>query len=225
MSPQYDTLTTRITNDSYQPRVLFYFSEHNKKCESTGDVSQTIPQQPPIVLPSLSADDTDLSPSDIAPRLLHMTSTWIDLASPDPLIAHLSSQVLDQEITYAAFCGAGNVLIQGPSPRSSEAGSTQYARAVKRALQLGPGMHVQILLPMTYGSAAEQNSDFADLSHFARQEYTGDENAKPSMNSDPLGSWDVWQLIRSICNYDTRLSIGKNQIYYLLLSFVPCPLL
>lgn len=166
----------------------------------------------PPVLPPLTSDDSDLSPSDLSPRLLHLTSPWIDLTSVDPAIADVSRQVLEHEVSYAAFCGATNVLVQGPSAGASDAGLSQYARAIRKALELAPGIHFQILLPMSHAPGSQQKeADFADLSRFARQTYSSERSAATS--EDALGSWDVWHRIRSFCKYDMRLCIGTFALF------------
>jgi len=141
--------------------------------------------------------------------LIAYSSPWIDLCSPDPLIANISRQVLNIEIAYASFCGVGNIII--PGPRSYSSGSTindgliQYARAIQEALTIGSYVQMALHIPM-YGS--EEAKDLTgDLRPFARNMES--EKAKSSKEIDLFETWDAWNLIRTVCKYNSRLSVGK----------------
>ncbi|KAJ9648145.1 hypothetical protein H2199_001923 [Coniosporium tulheliwenetii] len=147
----YDMLTTPITTSHFHSRVLTLLSSYQAEIEA-GTPGSDLPM----------------------PLLLAVTSPWIDLASPDPVIASLSLQVFNQEIAYAAFCGVGNVIIQGPSLHSiySGQGLPQYARAIQEALDVGPYLNLQVLLPMTGDPSWDDSSAvMGHLGPFARSEY------------------------------------------------------
>jgi type II protein arginine methyltransferase len=117
---------------------------------------------------------------------------------------------LNIEIAYASFCGVGNIII--PGPRSYSSGPTesdgliQYARAVQEALTIGSYIQMAIHIPM-YGQE-ELKEITGDLRALARnQEPAG--NTKGSKETDLYETWDAWNLIRSVCKYNSRLSVGK----------------
>ncbi|EON61233.1 hypothetical protein W97_00446 [Coniosporium apollinis CBS 100218] len=207
----YDMLTTPITTSHFHSRVLTLLSSYQAEIEA-GTPESDVPT--PLVAP-LTPADTPLSPSETISQLLAVTSPWIDLASPDPVIASLSLQVFNQEIAYAAFCGVGNVIVQGPSLHSicSGQGLPQYARAIQEALDMGPYLNLQILLPMAGDPSWDDSSAvMGDLGPFARPEYlqVSAEEQRQEEKPSQLQSWDAWNVIRSICKYSSRLSVALS---------------
>lgn len=79
-----------------------------------------------------------------------MASPWIQVDSEDPLFAHVSKQVLDIELAYAAFCGMQQVIIPGPKSSTDVGG---YALAINQALSHSPYMQILIQLPMADSSS------------------------------------------------------------------------
>lgn len=156
--------------------------------------------------------DTPLTPGDTISQFVGYVSPWIDICSPDPLIANISSQVLTMEIAYAAFCGVGNVIVPGPrrysNGRDDTSGLIQYARAIQEALGIGSYVQIAIHLPMYEHGEAPMKEPIGDLAPFARENYSWDES-KTVKDADPYGTWDAWNMIRSVCQYNSRLSVGK----------------
>ena len=117
-------------------------------------------------------------------------------------------------------------------------GVTQYAYAIQEALKIAQYIQLSIILPMT--DDPEQDSDEVEgsLAKEARAKYVGlsDEHThKNSMDStrdtardfdqsndgasfgrkksakvDFFGAWDAWNVIRTLCTYNARLFVGKN---------------
>jgi protein arginine N-methyltransferase 5 len=116
------------------------------------------------------------------------------------------------EIAYAAFCGVGNVIIPGPryysNGRDATSGLIQYARAIKEALGIGNYVQMAIHLPMYDHGDPPMKEYVGDLAPFAREGYSL-ENSEKILESDLYGTWDAWNTIRSICQYNSRLSVGK----------------
>lgn len=191
-------LTSSITNDHFHTRVL---SLLNSYVQSPSELTHL---QPLPLIPALEHLDTPLGPSDIIGQLIIFTSSWIDLSSPDPLIAHLSRQVFHLEVAYAAFCGVTNIVVPGPRLTNSQSGVSQYARAIKEALATAAYVQFHVQLPMDGTKADLDSDDVGDLARFARQEYEPNDQSK-SLNA--WSSWDAWNTIRSVCQYHTRLSI------------------
>lgn len=214
---QYDMLTAPITNAHFQARVLTALSTYFAELQA----SPTKQLPLPLITP-LSPADTLHSPNDSISQLLALTSPWIDLASPDPVIAHISRQVFTLEIAYAAFCGFGNVVIQGPKLHHNDLhgqGIARYARAIQEALTIGQYINIQILLPMIDDPNDESHDDVGNLSRFVRDEYLSTSEPKENREVDIFGSWDAWNVIRTVCKYSQRVSVGKKTNY--LLHFFP----
>ncbi|CAN9256702.1 unnamed protein product [Alternaria alternata] len=177
----YDMLTSTITNDHFQNRVLSLLNSYTQTLAQSQD-------QPLPLIPALDNFDTPLTPNDIIGQLVAFTSSWIDLSSPDPIISHLSRQVFHLEVAYAAFCGVTNLVIPGPRLRPW----------TDRRISL----HIQ--MPMDGRQSDSTSDDMGDLARFARQEFEASTEAK---NVDSWSSWDAWNTIRSMCKYHNRLSV------------------
>ncbi|MCJ1248952.1 methyltransferase protein [Trapelia coarctata] len=108
-------------------------------------------QASPPTVPPLSLPDTTLSPGGISSQLLALVSPWIDLCSPDPIIADVSRQVLYLEVAFAAFCGIEYIFVPGPRLYHGDArthGTPQYARAIQEVLSIASHAQIHIMLPM-----------------------------------------------------------------------------
>ncbi|KAF2120672.1 arginine N-methyltransferas-like protein [Lophiotrema nucula] len=198
----YDMLTAPITTPHFHARVLSLLSSYN---QAVSEASLSSSKQPLPLIPALESVDTNLHPSDTISQLVTYTSAWIDLASPDPIIAHLSRQVLHLEIAFAAFCGVVTVVVPGPRLSASADGLSQYARAVKEALAVGSYIQLHIQMPMDGKQAGDEDEDLGHLAKFANAEYT---EQQPGARLEAFSAWDAWNTVRSICRYHSRLSIA-----------------
>lgn len=205
-------LTTPITTPHFQSRVLTLLSTclSSRAIDSEEDITKT-KNASPITLPPLTPLDSPLTPDESINEIIAVVSCWIDLTSPDPIIADVSRQVLKLELAYAAFCGVTYVLIPGPRLRgqgATESQVVQYARAILDALSQGPYMQLYIWLPMI-DHWDDQVDEMGDLSPFARPQFM-DRDEVETKRLDIFGSWEAWDMIRSICKYPSRLCVGKH---------------
>ncbi|KIW99977.1 uncharacterized protein Z518_10905 [Rhinocladiella mackenziei CBS 650.93] len=208
----YDMLTSPITTPHFHSRILTLFSTYlsHHPTNSEEDITQT-KNASPITIPPLTPADTPLTPDESISQMIGVTSSWIDLSSPDPIIADVSRQILKLEITYAAFCGVTYVLIPGPRLRgqgASESGIVQYGRAIMDALSQGPYMQLYLWLPMIDHSD-DQSYEISDLAPFARQPFL-DQDDVETKRLDLFGTWEAWDMIRSICKYPSRLCVALS---------------
>jgi protein arginine N-methyltransferase 5 len=205
-------LTSPITSPHFHSRVLSLISSHLSELSllESPDISSTKNIPPAPIIPPLTPVDTPLTPGDTVSQLIAYSSPWIDLCSSDPLISNISRQVLNIEIAYASFCGIGNVIIPGPNTYSSDSiesdGLIQYARAIQEALAIASYIQIAIHIPM-YGHE-EAKEMTGDLKPFARDQLSI--KAKANKEIDLFETWDAWNLIRSVCKYNSRLSVGKK---------------
>lgn len=193
-------LTTPITNDNFHSRVLSLLSSYSHATESSAQA------QPLPLIPALDNNDTPLVPDHLISQLIAFTSSWIDLASPDPVIAHLSRQVFSLEVAYAAFCGVVTLVVPGPRSANGTAGIAQYARAIKEALAVGSYVQIHILMPVDYSIIVDEDN-VGDLARFVRPEYAQTTNQQ---TIDSFAAWDAWNTIRTTCKYNTRLSVALD---------------
>lgn len=197
----YDFVTTPLTTGSFHERILSQLQSHLSSDDANSPLM-------PLILP-LSPEDTSLTPNASNSAFMGVVSPWIDLASADPVIAHVSRQVLSMEVAFAAFCGISNVIIHGPT---SSNGATQYSRAIAVALGLGPYVQLHILMPMN-GELETDGGEVTHLSELSRPAFIDDAEGDTE-DEEEYGSWDVWDSIRSVCNYSQKLSIGKTSLLY-----------
>ena len=126
-------------------------------------------------------------------------------------------------------------------------GVTQYAYAVQEALKIAQYIQLSIILPMMDDPDQDSDEVKGSLTNEARAKYMGlsdghsqknslespgespkdtdqdDDGAsirrKRSARFDFFGTWDAWNVIRTLCTYNARLFVGKDRtISPLLLS-------
>ncbi|WPB03278.1 uncharacterized protein RHO25_007915 [Cercospora beticola] len=196
----YDMLTAPLTTPHFQSRVLTCLEEYVKEIK-TAKHAETLPL--PTIAPLLP-EDTDLGPDEGNIAIIGVVSPWIDLGSPDPLIAHVSRQVFSLEVAYAAFVGIGNVIVHGPIEGSDH---VQYARAVLEGLGLGPYVQLQILLPIT-GELELEGAEGAHLSELAREKYMPAPSEEDEAEPELFGTWETWNTIRAMGQYSNKLTVA-----------------
>lgn len=205
-------ITRPITTPSFQARVLSALDSYFETVSKSANADDV----PYPLIPPLTPEDTTLLPDEFITTMLLVSSPWIDLASSDPAVAHVSRQVFNHEIAYAAFCGVNNIIVQGP--RLEGNGSVaQYARSIMQALNLGAYLNLQIMMPMTGTEVKDVSQSPRHVASRARN--LTDSVAAASNNSDTLCSWDAWELIRTLCSFNSRLSVGKSCSSFLSIFF------
>ncbi|RAH44445.1 protein arginine N-methyltransferase [Aspergillus brunneoviolaceus CBS 621.78] len=209
----YDMLTAPVTTSHFQSRVLALLSTYQGSLQPSAPGSNgtmmTSDNTRPLVIPELGPADTHMTPNEAMTQLVGVTSSWIDLCSPDPLIADISRQVLMLEVNYAAFCGIGYLLIPGPKLHHNDAHSEQiiyYARAVQDAINVAPYIQFHIWTQMA-DTPDLQGDKVTDLASLARKEFVSG-SVDPVSQIDPFGTWDAWDIIRRVCKYHTRLVVA-----------------
>ena len=191
-------LTAPLTTSRFRDRVFDLFT--NSDAEATPTVSH------------LTKEDTDFGPGELTSQLLAVASPWIDLCSPDPLVYNISRQVLNLEVSYAAFCGVANIIIPGPSIHGGiihRDGIAQYAYAVQEILEVGLYHSVLIRMPMSDDSSRSQLHRQQSLASYARPICMEKSQDDIRLESDSFGMWDAWNITRSVCKYNNRLFVGK----------------
>ena len=208
-------ITVPVTTPHFHSRILASLSSSLSELSATRLASSAgLSVARPLNASPLSRLDSNLTPHESMSQIVALSSSWIDLCSPDPLIADISRQILCLEVAYAAFCGVGYVLVPGPRLRRSTlngGGLATYARAILDALSRGPYIQIQIWMPIIDhpSNYAEQNGDLAP---FARPSMVPQEDDEEQRRIDLFGTWAAWDYIRSICKYHSRLCVGKKYI-------------
>lgn len=203
-------MTSPITNSHFRKRVTALIKSHleslkNINSSATAELTAAIPD--PIV-PPLTTEDTALFPSFTVCTYIACTSSWIDLASSDPVIANVSRQVLNLELAYATWCGVRSLIIPGPRQDSARGsanqGLAQYARAMREALTVAGRQQITIHMSMYREPGLEDSVESLSTT------IHGETASTEKVNDIALFSaWDSWHYIRTFCNYDPRLLVGK----------------
>lgn len=209
----YDMLTTPITTTHFHTRVLSLLSSHLSSLnppdyDAVGTRGNSYNTKS-VTIPPLSPEDTPLSPNEATSQLVGTTSSWIDLCSPDPVIADISRQVLMLEVAYAAFCGIGYLIIPGPKLQHGglqSDGLIYYSRVIQEALSIAPYIQFHIWFKMIDHPDSE-TTNIGDLAPFARSEFlVASEEQPPKV--DLFGTWDAWEIIRTTCKHHSRLLVA-----------------
>ena len=219
---QYDMLTSPITNAHFRERVLLLLSLSRSGDGAQSEFQRASQEPPSIKIPPLTCEDTHLSPGSITSQLLAIVSPWIDICSPDPYVAEISRQVLLLEVAYAAFCGIAYVFLPGPRLHHGVKltnGLSQYARAVLETCMTGSHLDVFVMLPMVDHPEEGKEKDWP-MDQFTKPEYldTLEEDKQPKV--DVFGTWDAWNVVRTVCKYAPRLFVGKNSLELLYLKIL-----
>jgi protein arginine N-methyltransferase 5 len=199
ISFQYDMLTSPITTPHFRTSVLNLVATYHKTAST-----HPSPEDLPVpLIPALKPIDSTLMPSDTISQLLITASTWIDLASPDPVIANVSRQVFNLEVAYAAFCGVQHIVVQGPTVGNG-AVIQQFSRAMQEAIAVGP--YIQFHLQMPLGDSKTNVAvDAESLAAFARADRNGEKGTITEWSS-----WEVWHAVRQFCHYSGKLTLGRS---------------
>ncbi|KAI0602324.1 PRMT5 arginine-N-methyltransferase-domain-containing protein [Biscogniauxia sp. FL1348] len=198
----FSFVTTPITNNHFHERIL---SLLHTSLSSLGG-QQNAGSRPDPIVPPLTTDDTTLFPGTYTSGLVAYSSPWTDLCSPNHIISSISRQVLNLEVAYANFCGIRSIIIPGPRQDAVDAGSsqgiTQYARAIQEALLIGTRLSFIIHLPMYREPGLEERAPILSLPGENQNEQ------QEQREIDLFSSWDSWHVIRTACEYDTRLFVA-----------------
>ncbi|RYP68965.1 hypothetical protein DL771_006387 [Monosporascus sp. 5C6A] len=198
----FSFVTTPITNQHFHDRIVDLLTRSLaalKEDEAPG-------LRPDPIVPPLTTDDTSLFPTSYTSGLVAYSSPWIDLCSSNHVVASISRQVLNLEVSYANFCGVRSIIIPGPRDDSVKVGHgqgiAQYARAIQEAFLLGTRVNLIIHIPMYREPGLEEQVPVLSASEIS------EEQPQAEQEIDLFSSWDSWHTIRSICEYDQRLYVA-----------------
>ena len=165
-------------------------------------------------------------------------SDWLELDASDDWVRHdaeivphptnyhvtaahlLPPQALKQELAYASYLDVHCAIL--PPPRHREhVGS--YARSVNACLKSTPFINLSIRLPIYdpsifHAGPSSTNSRFSvsskGNSHSASAPFLLVPGKNPTSVRSPDGdlnaTWEMWDVIRSICDYNPRLSLSET---------------
>ncbi|KIH89218.1 protein arginine N-methyltransferase 5 [Sporothrix brasiliensis 5110] len=193
--------TAPITTKHFRDRVIALQKSYlaNVAARDLTADERANPSLPGPTIPTLTDEDTTLFPGPNITSIVAYCSPWIDLYSAHPLVANLSRQALNLEVSYASFCGVRSIVIPGPRADADPKRVAQYGRAIKEALRLAAQIGIVIHLPMYREPGLEETGD--SLSG-------PDAYPAGSEEIDIYSAWDTWHSIRTMCDYEPRLFVA-----------------
>lgn len=156
-----------------------------------------------------------------------MVADWLELDSPDEWIRSDSEIVctvglleekylyaslikaLRQELAHASYLGMQTVVLPPPRHRAH---TTDYARAINACLLntgLTPYMHLSVRIPIYIPPMSGLSSSPSLGSRLSTSSSLASVSLPNGMSDvDMNGTWEMWDVIRSICGYNPRLSLS-----------------
>ncbi|KAK9388978.1 PRMT5 arginine-N-methyltransferase-domain-containing protein [Lipomyces mesembrius] len=195
LQPELSTLDTAIDSDGILSTVTDGYdvlsvpitNPHFRSRVSRISQSVSDPAIVPHIAPPIYPEVNFAPNSTYAQHVLGMCAKWIELDSTDPRIAGVSAQILKHELSYASFCGLSYVIVPGPTRRNNVA---LYAESLNAALAAVPYINIIV--------------------HLAMAETGVEDPSGPDVPApvDAMSIWDIWNSVRTICDYTSRLSVG-----------------
>lgn len=230
-------LTSPITTPSFHTRVLTLVSNHIIELDRNTDVELPVPIIPslsPVDTPlapghtishllAVVSPWIDLCSPD--PVIYGVSRQVLELEVAYAAFCGIGNVILPSpKLHYGKLHGEG---------------VTQYAYAVQEALKIAQYIQLSIMLPMMDNPEDDNDEAEGSLAKEARANYVGLSDGhthKDSMDStrataresdqnddgasfrrkkfarfDFFGTWDAWNVIRTLCTYNARLFVGKNR--------------
>lgn len=110
-------------------------------------------------------------------------------------------QALHQELSYASYLNIQVAILPPPRNRKHIAA---YARAINSCLNTVPYIQISVLIPI-YDPSVFQHSPLPT------RLFAQGSSSSPSSYAQPsIATWEMWDTVRTICDYNPRLSIGED---------------
>ncbi|ETW83084.1 hypothetical protein HETIRDRAFT_417080 [Heterobasidion irregulare TC 32-1] len=167
--------------------------------------------------PCFLRDEVTMSRLDEADGVSVMVSDWLELDASDDWVRHDSEIALQQELSYASYLNVQTVIL--PPPRNREQ-IASYGRAINKCLEQTPYMQLSVRLPIYDPSIFEpkqtRETSLSDIHGSPNGRSTPDIRTPDLRRSPPStrasegelnATWEMWDAIRSICDYNPRLTL------------------
>ncbi|KAL0570210.1 hypothetical protein V5O48_011747, partial [Marasmius crinis-equi] len=166
--------------------------------------------------PCFELDEVTITRLDEALGVTAIISEWLELDTEDDWIRCDAEIALQQELAYASYLNIQTAIL--PPPRNREYVSS-YARIINACLRKSPYMNLAVRLPV-YDPHAIQEPSSPTVATSGRSSAPGTPRIPPgtlklvnpakSIEAQIDAAWEVWDLIRTICEYNTRLSLALD---------------
>ncbi|KAG6861031.1 hypothetical protein C0995_004734 [Termitomyces sp. Mi166 len=218
-SKGYDSISLPLTTDKWKARwaemCLLNDRESEIKAEQKAERWRS--------RPGFLVDEVTLTRLDETEGVTVIISDWLELDATDDWVRHDAEIALQQELAYASYLNIQSAILPAPRNRDHVA---SYARIVNSCLKNTPYIHLSIRLPIYNPSVLHTNPTSTSASSSPlldarsprfintapstpRSLVSGSSSEKLSAapESELNVTWEMWDLIRSICDYNTRLTL------------------
>ncbi|KAF7316878.1 Protein arginine N-methyltransferase [Mycena chlorophos] len=163
--------------------------------------------------PTFLLNEVTVTQLDEADGATAIVSEWLELDAADDWVRHDTEIALNQELSYASYLNIHSAIL--PPPRNREHVSS-YARTVNACLKAHPYMHLSIRLPIYSPTVLNSPLSTSPSPPLLRSPspvpatprlVISDERSADAPPTNLDATWEMWDVIRSICDYNTRLTL------------------
>ncbi|KDQ57189.1 hypothetical protein JAAARDRAFT_35793 [Jaapia argillacea MUCL 33604] len=171
--------------------------------------------------PAFLRNEVTITRLDEAEGVTAIVSDWLELDANDDWVRHDAAIALHQELAYATYLNIQAAILPPPRNRDHVA---SYARTINACLADAPYMQLSIRLPIYDPSILQPpilSSSGAKIRPFSISTATTSSSTPiviPDVDSpskagkrvsegEMNATWEMWDIIRSICNYHQRLTL------------------
>lgn len=144
---------------------------------------------------SLRENEVILSRLEESINAFALASDWIYLDAPDEWVRIDSELALQQEVAWASYLNIGVIILPPPQHRETVA---SYARAVNAVLNGLSNSRLEVSIRIPVYNPRSHSSTAPDAS---------------ASNDSLILSWEMWDLIRTICDYSPKLSVSEYRSF------------
>ncbi|KAF9266605.1 PRMT5-domain-containing protein [Marasmius fiardii PR-910] len=235
-SKGYDSICLPLTTDSWKKRwagmcLLPESGDEKKKRESrresrmfvSRDVTADKKAESWRENPCFELEEVTITRLDEAEGVTAIISEWLELDTEDDWIRCDAEIALQQELAYASYLNIQTAIL--PPPRN-RAYVSSYARIINACLRKTPYMNLAVRLPVYDPHTIQDPSPASAVASRATANGTPIAPGSPRITMPTIGlkqihatksleaqidtAWEVWDLIRTICEYNTRLSLALD---------------
>jgi type II protein arginine methyltransferase len=135
-------------------------------------------------------------------RAVRFRNSKLSCPFKTPILTEERLQALRQELAYASYLNLQTVILPPPRNRGHVA---DYARVVNACLSITyPGLQISVRIPVY---------DPRTLSPSSVAPHLEDAPAPPLLRvpeGDLSSTWEMWDVIRTICGHNPRLSLSMR---------------
>ncbi|KAF8896284.1 PRMT5 arginine-N-methyltransferase-domain-containing protein [Infundibulicybe gibba] len=161
--------------------------------------------------PGFMRDEVTITRVDEGEGVTAMISDWLELDAVDDWVRHDTEIALQQELSYISYLNIQTAILPPPQNRNHVA---SYARIVNSCLKNTPYIHLSIRLPIynpsifhpSPSNAAPRTPPRAGTSPHAPRLMIPDRDV-PAPEAEVNATWEMWDVIRSMCDYNPRLTL------------------